>query len=234
MNENTKNNLIRFLDENHKSNPLLFAVISGILASIGLSTNSYSTIIGSMLLSPIGNIINKKNIYDILNEAKVPLKQKYKSWIPTLLLVIVIVILIGYITGTIVSHFKNPFTKKPLHKDWPTKEMKERANPMNAIYLIFIALTCAIALPMTILTNNNVRFVAIGIATALIPPLANVGLSLSFNPKTIKHKKYKKYAIYTGIFIFLINFIIMWLPSKYLLRIFIKEANVFRTMETIF
>ena len=59
------------------------------------------------------------------------------------------------------------------------KEMLDRANPINSIYSI--ALLCGIALPISIIMNSGVRFVAIGIATALIPPLANIGLALSLD-----------------------------------------------------
>ena len=67
MDTNIKKTLLDILVENNRSNPILFSVLSAILASIGLGTNSYSTIIGSMLLSPIGSLIIITNIYNILN-----------------------------------------------------------------------------------------------------------------------------------------------------------------------
>lgn len=234
MDDSIKKTLLDILVTNHRSNPILFSVLSGILATIGLGTNSYSTIIGSMLLSPIGNLINVKNVYDILKEAGVPVKRKYQSWIITLMFVIGIVIGIGYIIGKIFILVKNPFTKESLTKEWPTKEMKDRANPMNIIYLLFIALTCAIALPLSILMNNPIRAVAIGIATALVPPLANIGLSLSMNRDTKEQIEYVNSAIRTGTIIFLVNFFILWLPSKYLLKIFIQKRNIFKTIENTF
>lgn len=39
------------LEESHRSNPILLGIVSASLATIGLSTNSVTTIIGSMLLS---------------------------------------------------------------------------------------------------------------------------------------------------------------------------------------
>lgn len=234
MDDSIKKNLLDILVDNHRSSPILFSILSGILASIGLGTNSYSTIIGSMLLSPIGNLINVKNIYDILNEANVPMKRKYQSWIVSLIFVVVIVVGIGYLIGKIFGLVKNPFTNEPLTKEWPTKEMKERANPMNVIYLVFIALTCAVALPLSILMNNPIRAVAIGIATALVPPLANIGLSLSMKRETKEQNDYVWKAIRTGTIIFLVNFFILWLPSKYLLKVFIQKRNIFKTIENAF
>ena len=79
--------------------------------------------------------------------------------------------------------------------------------------------------------NSPVRLVAIGIATALVPPLANIGLSLSIQSKTKEQQEYVRAAIRTGIIIFLVNFVILWLPSKYLLKVFIQQKNVFKTIE---
>lgn len=231
MDDDTKKVLLNILDDNHRSSPILFSFLSAILASIGLATDSYSTVIGSMLLSPIGNLITLKNVYDLLNEANVPLKRKYQNWKISILIVVAIIIGVSYLVGKIFRTMKNPFTNKPVDKDWPTNEMKSRADPMNVIYLIFIALTCAIALPLSTLMNSSVRLVAIGIATALVPPLANIGLSLSMRSKTPEQRKYVRSAIKTGSLIFLVNFLILWLPSKYLLKVFIKKKNLFKTIE---
>lgn len=233
MDQITKSQLLEILVDNHRSNPLLFSFLSAILGSIGLATDSYSTIIGSMLLSPIGNLINVKNISDILSDANVHVKRKYQNWMITVIIVVGIIIGVSYLVGKIFHGVVNPFTKERLDKNWPTKEMESRADPMNAIYLIFIALTCAIALPLSILMNSPVRLVAIGIATALVPPLANIGLSLSIKSKTEQQQKYVRSAIRTGFAIFLINFIILWLPSKYLLKVFIQKKNMFKTFENM-
>jgi len=40
------------LKESHRSSPILMSFVAGGLASIGLATNSATTILGSMLLSP--------------------------------------------------------------------------------------------------------------------------------------------------------------------------------------
>jgi len=231
MDKHTKDTLLDILVDNHRSSPILFSFLSAILASIGLATDSYSTIIGSMLLSPIGNLITVKNVYDILREANVPLKTKYQNWMVSVIIVVAIIIGVSYLVGKLFNIVINPFTNEPIDKNWPTEEMKSRADPMNVIYLIFIALTCAIALPLSILMNSPVRLVAIGIATALVPPLANIGLSLSIKSKTKEQQEYVRSAIRTGIIIFLVNFVILWLPSKYLLKVFIQQRNIFKTIE---
>jgi len=221
------------LDDSHKGNPVLFAILSAILASIGLATNSQTTILGSMLFSPIGSLINKSNIYHFLRTNNIRTRKKYKHWIKPLMVVISITIMISFLFSKMFSTYKNPFTNRKLNENWPTTEMKERANPINALYMIIIALVCGIALPLSIIFNNNIRVVAIGIATALIPPLANIGLALgTFGLEG--HREYSTNAIITGAGIFLINLILLWLPSRYLLEVFSRKNNVFKRLEKIF
>ena len=138
------------LNESHRSSPVLMAVIAGGLAAIGLATNSQTTILGSMLLSPIGSLINKSNLYWLLKKNNVRLEKKFSHWVVPLLFVIAITIMVSYLFGLIFSTLNNPFTNKKLTKEWPTNEMLERANPINSIYMIFIALLCGIALPISI------------------------------------------------------------------------------------
>ena len=231
LSERIKKTLINAGRDSYKSSPILFGILSSILAAVGLATNSQTTILGSMLFSPIGSLINLSNINHILKVNKCPLKQKYTHWMLPLLMVIIISVLISFLFGKIISKANNPFTNEPLTKNWPTDEMKERANPINALYMILIAGACSFALPLTILLNNSIRFVAIGIATALIPPLANIGIALSLD---LTHAKYRNEAIITGIGIFIINMFILWLPSRYLLKVFSRENNIFKRIERFF
>ena len=230
--------LTRQLKESHRSSPILMSVVAGGLASIGLATNSSTTILGSMLLSPIGSLINKSNIFWLLKKHKVSLDKKYSHVVVPLLMVIIITIGISFILGKLFSNLKNPFDNEPLTKKWPTQEMLDRAEPINAIYMIFIALLCGIALPISILMESSVKFVAIGIATALIPPLANIGLAFTFKDADLIDNKYgltyKQKAILVGISIFLINTILLYFPSKYLLNIFIQDNNIFKRVEKFF
>lgn len=234
------------LNESHRSSPVLMAVIAGGLAAIGLATNSQTTILGSMLLSPIGSLINKSNLYWLLKKNNVRLERKFSHWVMPLFFVIAITIMVSYLFGLIFSTLNNPFTNEKLTKEWPTNEMLERANPINSIYMIFIALLCGIALPISIIMDSGVRFVAIGIATALIPPLANIGLALSLDDKASSTTKvgidlvdktgmtYKQRAIFVGASIFLINMVLLYFPSRYLLEIFVKKNNLFYKTEVAF
>ena len=240
IDSDTLNRLKLSLEDSHRSSPILFGFISSLLASIGLATNSQTTILGAMLLSPITSLINKNNIYHLLRKHNINLENKYKHWLKPLLIVIAITLIVSYVFGVVFSNIINPFTGERVIEKWPTKEMKERADPINVLYMVIIALLCGLALPMSILTNNSVRFVAIGIATALIPPLANIGISFSYKinnedaKKREERNKYRKTAIITGLCIFLINLLLLWLPSKYLLEVFCQSQNRFKRMEKVF
>tara|TARA_X000000950_G_C13906820_1_gene657233 strand:+ start:2493 stop:3302 length:810 start_codon:yes stop_codon:yes gene_type:complete len=216
------------LMDSHKSSPVLYSFIASVLASIGLATNSQTTILGSMLLSPIGSLINKNNVASLLTKRGYNVNKSYSHWIRPLIVVILIAIGVSYLFGLIFSKLVDPFTGEKVSKNWPTEEMKSRADPINAFYMIFIALVCGVALPMTILSNSSVKFVAIGIASALIPPLANIGISLSQNDSDYRSKSIK-----TGISIFLINVLLLWLPSKYLFNSFVQNKNNFKIIEQI-
>lgn len=216
------------LMDSHKSSPVLYSFIASVLASIGLATNSQTTILGSMLLSPIGSLINKNNVASLLASRGYTVNKSYSHWIRPLIVVIIIAITVSYLFGLIFSRFVDPFSGEKVTKNWPTEEMKSRAEPINAFYMIFIALVCGIALPMTILSNSSVKFVAIGIASALIPPLANIGISLSQDDSDYRSKSIK-----TGFLIFLINVLLLWLPSKYLFKSFVQNKNRFKIIEQI-
>ena len=216
------------LKSSHRSKAFIFSIISSLLATIGLATNSVTTLIGSMLLSPIGSLITKNIIYTFLkNNTKLEIDVKYKSWMTQLVMVLIITLILSYLTGKLLQKIKNPYTGKYLSESWPTNEMKERAKIFNALYMIFIAALCGIALPIALVRNSETNLVGIGIATALIPPIANIGLSLSMNKKTDEIYEYKKTAIITGISI-------LWLPSKFMIKEISKKNSMFKYIEWIF
>ena len=225
----TLKTLEKVLDDSHKVNPILFSFLAAILASIGLATNSQTTILGSMLFSPIGSLINKSNISHFFEVHKHPTKKKYSHWVLPLMMVIGITIGVSFIFGLVFKQLTNPFTHEKLTKNWPTKEMTDRADPINALYMILIALVCGIALPLAIIFDSNVRIVAIGIATALIPPLANIGIALS--TLGTEFDEHSKNAIITGFGIFIINVLLLWGPSRFLLEFFVKKNNFVKRIE---
>ncbi len=343
-----------------KENPAFYTILSGLTAAVGMATNSPATVIGSMLLSPIGDIIVRLSIIGKFDEFKggysrlafqeayledlgIPVKklivgnnrdddkffiklknnrdieistlvkyqdrwyfcmedgsvydkyakkqQKFclggspgqhyegkekinfgneKGWAVSIgkineeiknyenininpfdktshggkkynwwhifgwgIIVCLIAILIGFVCGiTFLAVQDN--TSEP-NFIIPTKEMEERSKIENAIGMIFIAGCAGIILPEAIRNKNTIRIVGISIATALLPPLVNMGLYLSvavakysnMNTKNlIKHTDINNnrnidisyddigYAVLTSIVIFFINFIILYGITK--------------------
>lgn len=231
-------NLKTLLKDSHKSSPLLMAFISSALASIGLATNSGTTILGAMLMSPISSLIIKSNVNQVFTIHNIKYTKKYNTFIFPLLMIICVTLITSIIFGYIFHEIENRYDKQNLF-NWPTKEMKERANPVNIYYMIFIAIICGVALPFSLIMNNGTKLIAIGIATALTPPLANIGLGISLklynyiNDKKVdlELNKFVDNSVKVGFTIFIVNLILLYLPTRFLLNTFIDDNNIFKTSE---
>ena len=123
-------------------------------------------------------------------------------------------------------------------KEWPTQEMQMLASPTSGMYFIPIALLCGLILPLLISNNNIVGFVGIGIACVMLPSLANIGLSLNFKYDPSVHppelSNYRRNAVITGFSIFIINIILLILPSKFMMSSILSENNIFEKIEGVF
>ena len=101
----------------------------------------------------------------------------------------------------------------------PTKQMTDRTKLVNAIGMIFIAICAGIILPEATRYDNSIKLVGIGIATALLPPLVNIGMYLGLmilNETEPNNDQFSKLsnediinAIFTGCLVFVINFILI-------------------------
>lgn len=231
--------IYKTLMESYSDTPFMSALIAGSLATIGLAINSTSTVVASALISPIGTFIIQANLLHFLKKYNYDFKGLQNSpWYIPLLLVIITTLVVSYLIGKAIIFFDNPFTGEPLNKDWPTHEMNLCADPINGIFFIPIALLCGIILPLLIVNNNISGFVGIGIACSMLPPIANIGLSLNFKYNSIVHppelKDYKKRAVFTGVAIFLVNLILLLLPSRLLMDSILSKDNIFEKIESIF
>ena len=114
----------------------------------------------------------------------------------------------------------------------PTKEMKERAKMENAWGMIFIATVAGFILPHAIRRKGAIRLVGINIATALLPPLVNIGLYLGLKvmkeqrgEMTKDEEEHITEAWMTGIVIFFINFIILLAITFFSLNFICKSQE---------
>ena len=123
----------------------------------------------------------------------------------------------------------------------PTKEMIDRTKIENAIGMIFIAICAGIILPEAVRHKNATKMVGIGIATALLPPLVNIGLYFGIMILLNVNEDNRDYlgmsmedaknAVITGFVIFFINFGLMLAISSFRLYNYCdaQENSIFKS-----
>jgi len=172
----------------------------------------------------------RKKIIDYEEQSWTPGKNPKKYYVYSILWtsfwVCAICIFIGFICGYVFYSLRDNTDFKI-----PTKEMIDRTKIENAYGMIFIAAAAGLVLPYAVRRKNAIRLVGINIATALLPPLVNIGLYLGIILKKREEGTFTKgteeynslmEAIGTGFLIFGINFILLLGISIGSLYIFCK------------
>tara|TARA_B100001057_G_C22599509_1_gene852183 strand:+ start:92 stop:838 length:747 start_codon:yes stop_codon:yes gene_type:complete len=198
------------------SSILARTVLASLLASNGLLNNNLTSLIPAMIISPIGSLLLDLTINFIsltsFNLTAKSIKSigllNINKQLLSFLLIILLAIIIGVIYGNIYVRYKKV--------ELPTKEMKSRMDKSAIIESIIIAVACSIALPISYIRKDVSTLISIAIATALLPPLVNIGIVLGtyythndyyrdteLNP--INNEGIIKKAIKYGSIIFLIN-----------------------------
>lgn len=133
-------------------------ILSAIIASYGLVTNSAAVVIGAMLVAMMLGPIT--GIALAIIDHRMPLLRKS---LLTVIVGISLVILVGFIVGW-------------LHKDQPlTAEILSRTQPTSMDLMIALAGGTAGAYAM-VSPHLSVAVVGVAVATALVPPLAASGI----------------------------------------------------------
>lgn len=133
-------------------------ILSAIIASYGLVTNSAAVVIGAMLVAMMLGPITGVALAII--DHRMPLLRKS---LITVFLGISLVVLVGFIVGW-------------LHKDQPlTAEILSRTQPTSMDLMIALAGGTAGAYAM-VSPHLSVAVVGVAVATALVPPLAASGI----------------------------------------------------------
>ncbi|MGP5491402.1 TIGR00341 family protein [Psychrobacter celer] len=133
-------------------------ILSAIIASYGLVTNSAAVVIGAMLVAMMLGPITGVALAII--DHRMPLLRKS---LITVLLGITLVLVVGFIVGW-------------LHKDQPlTAEILSRTQPTSMDLMIALAGGTAGAYAM-VSPHLSVAVVGVAVATALVPPLAASGI----------------------------------------------------------
>ena len=133
-------------------------ILSAIIASYGLVTNSAAVVIGAMLVAMMLGPIT--GIALAIIDHRMPLLRKS---LITVIVGVSLVVLVGFIVGW-------------LHKDQPlTAEILSRTQPTSMDLMIALAGGTAGAYAM-ISPHLSVAVVGVAVATALVPPLAASGI----------------------------------------------------------
>lgn len=173
-------------------------LIGSIICSTGFVTNSETTVIGSMLISPIGSLIMKFGKEGFKRKEKISSKGQLMYY--KLLSMILVPIVIGFLSGILLKQPGN------------TDVVEGRGKTLVQEPKLLIA-SAVIAASAGILFNwgDKITMVGIGIATALLPPLVAVGYALG---KEYKSEKKVTIGINDAIAsagLFAINFIALYL-----------------------
>ena len=148
-------------------------ILASVLASNGLLYNSMVSLIPSMLISPIGSLLisTATNIV-LMIKGRINIRKKtLLNFVIKSILILLLTIFIGFVYG--YMHIK--WTEKEIIL--PTTEMKSRSSKQGLFGTGIIAIACAWAFPWAFFNQDIATMISIGIATALLPPLVNIGLT---------------------------------------------------------
>lgn len=148
-------------------------LIGSIICGTGFVTNSETTVIGSMLISPIGGLIMKFGKEGFKRKERIRSKGQLMEY--KLLAMFLAPIIVGFICGYM---FKQP---------GGTDVVEGRGKTLVKNPELLVA-SAVIAGAAGILFNwgDKITMVGIGIATALLPPLVAIGYSLGKENKSDK------------------------------------------------
>jgi len=173
-------------------------LIGSIICGTGFVTNSETTVIGSMLISPIGSLIMKFGKEGFKRKGNVRSKGQLMEY--KLLAMFVLPIIIGFLCGYM---FKQPGSTDVV--EGRGKTLVDNPNLLVASAII------AGAAGILFNWGDKITMVGIGIATALLPPLVAMGYSLG---KEVKDNKKVSLGINDSMAsagLFSINFMALYL-----------------------
>mmetsp|Transcript_8098 Transcript_8098/g.12124 ORF Transcript_8098/g.12124 Transcript_8098/m.12124 type:complete len:378 (+) Transcript_8098:158-1291(+) len=140
--------------------------VASIVAGLGLATNSATTVVSSMLLSPImGPVIGMS--YGLVIWDLPMIKRSARNELLSILACIIFGMLIGVTTF---------WTE--MAKDWPTPEMKSRANRVTFLTGFPIAFFSGLGVALSVLDDSTSSLVGVAISASLLPPAVNCGMLL--------------------------------------------------------
>jgi len=138
--------------------------VASVLAGFGLVSNSATTVIASMLVSPImGPVVG------IAYGATIWDRKLVRKAIRTESLSLLFCVLVGMIAATIHGH-------SSLAEDWPAEEMESRASVQNLIVALPTAFFSGLGVAVSLLDDQTSSLVGVAISASLLPPAVNAAI----------------------------------------------------------
>lgn len=139
-------------------NYVTFLLIAGTIAGLGLVTDSTTTVISSMLLSPImGPVIGMA--YGVIIWDWPLIKRSAKTEVISILICIIAGLVIGFST-----FWTN------MAQTWPTMEMYGRSSKYGFLAGIPIAFLSGMGVALSVMDDQVSNLVGVAISASLLPP----------------------------------------------------------------
>lgn len=138
-------------------------LVSGVIAGLGLVSNNSTSIIASMLVSPLMGPVVGLAYGTTIRDAKL-VKKSLRNEIISLVVCILI--------GAVIAACTGPTA---LSNGWPTQEMASRASKENFLIALPIAFFSGLGVAVSLLDDQTASLVGVAISASLLPPAVNSG-----------------------------------------------------------
>ena len=208
----------RFLEGGRFSfNYNVLLLVASVLAALGIVSNNSTTIIASMLVSPImGPVVAMAYGTTIFDWRMI--RVGLVTELVTLVLCIVIGAIIGLCTG-----------RTALADEWPTHEMAVRGDWQNFYVALPVAFFSGLGVAVSLLDDQANSLVGVAISASLLPPAVNAGIvwvAYGFvdeeDRADAERSDYREAGV-VSLLLTLSNIALIWLASVLMFRI--KEVS---------
>jgi uncharacterized hydrophobic protein (TIGR00271 family) len=137
---------------------------ASILAGLGLVSDSSTTVIASMLVSPIMGPVVGMAYGATIHDWRL-FRTAFRTEILSLVFCVV--------TGALVAACSGP---TDLGSEWPTEEMSVRGTWQNFLVALPVALFSGLGVAVSLLDDQTSSLVGVAISASLLPPAVNAGI----------------------------------------------------------
>lgn len=145
-------------------NQSMYLLVAASIAALGLIFDSVTTVVSSMLLSPMMDPLVAFIFGSVLRDKKLVL-----NGLRNFSLCIFSALLIGFIFGLVFAPFSH-------FLEWPTVEMVNRGTWLGVVSGALVAIPSGIAVGLSVTSGGINSFVGVAIAASLLPPIVNAGI----------------------------------------------------------